>query len=234
MAKNTFGKNYRNKAELIDANKAYSLADAAALAVQIAPAKFDETVELHVSLGIDITKADQMLRSTITLPEGTGKTLRVVAFVEEDKAADAIAAGAIKAGSDELIAEVANGFTDFDVAIATPTMMKQLGKIARVLGPKGLMPNPKAGTVSPDPIKAVTESLGGKVEYRADKFGITHNGIGKVSFGGDRILANAKTLMDAIVTNKPSGSKGTYIKSITLTTTMGPSISIDTKEFTKQ
>lgn len=200
---------------------------AISLLKQTARTKFDSSCEVHIKLGVDPTHADQMVRSTVALPHGTGKTVRVVAFVPEDKIKEAKAAGAIKAGLEELIEEVSKGFVDFDIAVATPDTMKNLGKVAKVLGPKGLMPNPKAGTVTMDIGKAIAEISKGRVEFRTDKLGQIHNIFGKSSFGEKELQENLVTLLKSISEMKPASVKGTFIQSISLATTMGPGITLD-------
>ncbi len=224
------GKNYRKLAEQIEKDKAYNLSQALELAAKTSPSKFDATVELHIRLGVDPRHADQNIRDTIVLPAGTGKTVRVAVFADNEDVTKAKKAGADIAASDEFLQQLDKGTIDFDVLIATPAMMPKLGKYARVLGPKGLMPNPKSGTVSNDVTKAVSEAKAGRVEYRVDSTGIIHVGIGKVSFGADKLTQNAKTLLASVKANKPASVKGAYVKSIFATTTMGPSITIDTSE----
>lgn len=213
--------------EKFDVEKAYSLKEAVQMMVDSKSVKFDATAELHMNLGIDPKHADQQVRTTISLPHGTGKKVRIAVFCEDDKIKEAKAAGAIEAGDDNLIEKVAKGWTDFDVAVATPGMMRSMAKIARVLGPKGLMPNPKAGTVSPDVEKTVKELVGGRIEFRNDKAGIIHTVFGKTSFGAEALLENLETLMTAIQNAKPVGAKGNYINSASINCTMGPGISID-------
>lgn len=196
--------------------------------------KFNETVECHIKLGIDVRQADQQVRSTTVLPCGLGKTTRVCVIAKGDKIEQAKEAGADFAGSDEIIDKISKGWFEFDTLIATPDMMAALGKIGRVLGPKGLMPNPKTGTVTPDVTKAVKDAKAGKVEFRADKQGIIHVGIGKIQFKNDELMKNFSTLADAILKAKPTGAKGTYVKSAYLTTTMGPSIKLDTKNIANE
>lgn len=224
------GKNFRKAAELVEKGKAYNLADATALAVKTNPVKFDATVEMHIRLNVDPRQADQNIRDTIVLPGGTGKTVRVAVFADVDDVAAAKAAGADVAGSEEFLQQLDKGTIDFDVLIATPANMPKLGKYARVLGPKGLMPNPKSGTVTTDVTKAVKEAKAGKVEYRVDSTGIVHLGIGKVSFGEAKLLENAKAVAASIKGNKPSSIKGPFVKSVYMTTTMGPSIIVETNE----
>lgn len=223
-------KNFRKVAELVEKGKVYNLADAIALAVKTNPVKFDATVEMHVRLGVDPRQADQNVRDTIVLPGGTGKTVRIAVFADVDDAAIAKKAGADIAGGEEFLQQLEKGTIDFDVLIATPAQMPKLGKYARVLGPKGLMPNPKSGTVTTDVAKAVKEAKAGKVEYRVDSTGIVHLGIGKVSFGDAKLLENAQAVAASIKGNKPSGLKGSYVRSAYVTTSMGPSIAIDTNE----
>jgi large subunit ribosomal protein L1 len=216
-------------AKLVEA-RAYSLDEAVALIEKLPKAKFDESVEVHVKLGVDSKQADQQVRGTIVLPHGTGKTKKVLVLAKGDKADAATAAGADFVGDDDMIAKIATqNWLGFDVVVATPDMMPSLGKVAKILGPKGLMPNPKAGTVTPDVAKAINEIKAGKVEYRLDKNEIIHAMIGKVSFGQEKIKENFNTLLDAIVKAKPAAAKGTYLKSVAITTTMGPGIKIDIK-----
>lgn len=216
----------------IDTTKRYSLDEAAALVKKGAKAKFDETVEIAVRLGVNPKHADQMVRGAIVLPHGTGQTVRVLVFAKGDKARDAQTAGADHVGADELVQKVADGFLDFDRVIATPDMMGQVGKLGKVLGPRGLMPNPKVGTVTFDIANAVRESKGGKVEYRVEKAGIVHARLGKASFTPEAIRENASALVGALVRAKPASAKGTYLKSITLSSTMGPGVKVDTAAFT--
>lgn len=221
------GKKYRTAAALLEPGKRYSLEEACALAKKTSPTKFDAAVEIHLKLHIDPAQADQTIRSTVSLPHGTGKETRVIAFVNDDKIKEAKAAGAIKAGSDDLIAEIEKGFLDFDVAIATPDIMKRLGKVAKTLGQKGLMPNPKAGTVTTEVSQTIGEIRKGKVEFRNDKQGLLHNIVGRVSFAENQLLENVRTYLKSVLDHKPSGIKGTYVDSITLTTSMGPGIGLD-------
>lgn len=213
--------------EKIDTEKTYSLQEAIKMMIDFKSVKFDATAELHMNLGVDPKHADQQVRTTISLPHGTGKTVRIAVFCEDDKAKGAIAAGAIEAGDENLIEKVTKGWTDFDVAVATPGMMRSMAKIARILGPKGLMPNPKAGTVSPDIEKTVKELMGGRIEFRNDKAGIIHTVFGKTSFGEASLLENLQTLITSIQNAKPTGVKGIYIKSASINCTMGPGISIN-------
>ena len=223
-------KGYRKSAELLEKGKVYSLKEALDLAVKTSHVKFDATVELHVNLGVDPRQADQNLRDTIQMPSGTGKTVRVAVLADADDAAAAKKAGADIAGSDDFLAQLDKNVIDFDILISTPAMMAKLGKYARVLGPKGLMPNPKSGTVTTDVVKAVTESKAGRVEYRVDSTGIIHVGVGKVSFGADKLQKNVRAIFASIKQNKPSSLKGSYVQAIHLATTMGPSIKVELSE----
>ncbi len=220
-------KGYRKVAELIEAERIYSPLEAANLAKQTSPTKFDGTVEAALRLGVDPRKADQMVRGTVSLPHGTGKTARVIVFATGDKAAEAEAAGADRVGSDDLIAEIQAGYLDFDAAIATPDQMAKVGRIARVLGPRGLMPNPKTGTVTPDVAKAVADIKGGKISFRVDKQSNLHLVIGKASFSEQQLVENYAAALDEVVRAKPSSSKGKYLKKVTFSTTMGPGIPVD-------
>jgi large subunit ribosomal protein L1 len=221
------GKKYRAALEHFDRQHLYAPAEAVELVKELAPAKFDETVELAVRLGVDPRKADQIVRGTLSLPAGTGRTARVVVFAQGDAAAEARAAGADEVGADDLVAKVEGGFLDFDVAIATPDMMGQVGKLGRVLGPRGLMPNPKTGTVTTDVGKAVTEFKGGRVEYRTDKVGNVHVRVGKVSFSRDQLLQNVHAVIEELTRAKPAAAKGRYLRGVTLSSTMGPGVRID-------
>lgn len=221
------GKNYRRVAELVEKNKVYSLADALELATKTNPVKFDASVEVHVRLGVDPRQADQNVRSTVSLPNGSGKTVRVAVFAPEAEHEAAKKAGADIVGDEAFIKQLEKEELNFDTLIATPQYMPKLGKFARLLGPRGLMPNPKAGTVATDVAKAVTEAKAGKVEYRVDKQGIVHLSIGKVSFGADKLAENAKAFFDSLQSQKPSSLKGGYVKSTSLSTTMGPSIKVE-------
>ena len=220
-------KAYRQAAELLEADKIYSPLEAATLATRMTGGKFDGTVEVAMRLGVDPRKADQMVRGTVSLPNGTGKTVRVIVFATGDKAAEALAAGADKVGSDDLIAEISAGFLDFDAAIAAPDQMAKVGRIARVLGPRGLMPNPKTGTVTPDVAKAVTDIKGGKISFRVDKQANLHLVIGKVSFSPQQLVENYGAALDEISRAKPSAAKGRYIRKVTFATTMGPGVPVD-------
>ncbi len=219
-------KKMRKAAELIEKDKEYSLGEAIALAEKTSTTKFDSTVEVHVRLSVDPKHADQNIRENIVLPAGTGKTVKIAVFGEADDVAAAKKAGADIAGSDEFLQQLEKGIIDFDVLIATPTVMAKLGKYARVLGPKGLMPNPKSGTVTKDVVKAIEQSKAGKVELRVDESGIVHLGIGKVSFGTEKLMQNSQAVFAAIKNAKPSSIKGNYVTSVHMATTMGPSIRI--------
>lgn len=221
------GKAYKKVAKLVDKTKTYSLADALELATQTATTKFDSTVEIHVRLGVDPKQADQNIRTTVTLPNGTGKNIRVAAIVADADVEAVKAAGADFAGEAEVIAMLEKENLAFDVLVAEPQFMPKLGKFARLLGPRGLMPNPKAGTVSANPVQAVKEAKAGKVEYRVDKQGIVHLGIGKVSFGADKLVENANVFVNSLKAVRPSTLKGNYIISASIATTMGPSIKVE-------
>ncbi len=221
------GKKYQDAAKKVEAGKAYPLDEAMKLAAETSPTKFDASVEVHVVLGVDPRQADQNIRATVSLPHGTGKTIRVAAFVAEDDAAAATKAGADIAGEQAVTKLLEKEQLEFDILVASPQMMPKLGKFARLLGPRGLMPNPKSGTVATNVATAVKEAKGGRVEYRVDKQAIVHLAIGKVSFGPEKLLSNARTFFDSLQGAKPSSIKGTYIKSIHATTSMGPGIKID-------
>ncbi len=214
----------------VEVGKAYSVAEASALVKSNATAKFDETVEIAVNLGVDPKYADQMVRGVVSLPHGTGRSVRVAVFARDAKADEAREAGADIVGAEDLMAEVQEGKMDFDRVIATPDMMAVVGRLGKVLGPRGLMPNPKVGTVTPNVAKAIADAKGGAVEFRAEKTGIVHVGVGKASFSEDAIAENTRTLIDALQKARPSGSKGTYVKKITLSSTMGAGVEIDTQE----
>lgn len=224
------GKNYQKVYALIDHTKQYALKEAIELAISTSPVKFDAAVELHVNLGVDPKHADQNVRGNLVLPNGTGKTLRVAVLADVDEAAKAKKAGADIAGSDDLLAELEKGVISFDTLISTPMMMAKLGKYARLLGPKGLMPNPKSGTVTKDVVKAVQEAKAGKLEFRVDSTGIVHLACGKVSFGSDKLEQNAKAVLTSIKSAKPASLKSVYIKAIHITTSMGPSIALNPSE----
>jgi large subunit ribosomal protein L1 len=232
MARKLSKRNKKNL-ELVDRTKSYILTEAVGLLKKAAPAKFNETVELHIRLGVDPKKADQQIRGTVALPHGTGKTLRIAVLAKGDKIKEALAAGADFAGDNDIIDKIAAGFLDFDVLVATPDIMRETGKLGKVLGPKGLMPNPKAGTVTPNVGQAVKEIKAGKIEYRVDDQGISHAGIGKIQFAENQIVENAQALIKTLVSVKPASAKGTYLISAHLTSSMGPGIKLDTTEFTK-
>ncbi|GGN57225.1 50S ribosomal protein L1 [Actinoplanes lobatus] len=218
---------YRAAVEKIDVNKLYEPKDAVVLAKETGSAKFDATVEVAMRLGVDPRKADQMVRGTVNLPHGTGKTARVIVFAQGAKAEEAVAAGADEVGTDELVARIQGGWLDFDAAIATPDQMAKIGRIARILGPRGLMPNPKTGTVTMDVTKAVNEIKGGKITFRVDKHSNLHLIIGKASFSPEQLIDNYGAVLDEVLRSKPSAAKGKYLKKVTITTTMGPGIQVD-------
>ncbi|MDD3571002.1 MAG: 50S ribosomal protein L1 [Lachnospiraceae bacterium] len=223
------GKKYLEKVKLVDSSVLYDSKEAIDLVQQTTVAKFDETVEAHIRLGVDSRHADQQVRGAVVLPHGTGKTVRVLVFAKGDKAEEALAAGADFVGAEDLIPKIQNdNWFGFDVVVATPDMMGVVGRLGRVLGPKGLMPNPKAGTVTMDVTKAVNDIKAGKIEYRLDKTSIIHVPIGKVSFGSDKLSENFQTLMSAIIKAKPTAAKGQYLKSVVVATTMGPGIKLNT------
>lgn len=215
----------------VDANKSYTLKEASALVKDVNVAKFDASVDLHVRLGVDPKKADQAIRGTVTLPHGTGKTKRVLVLCTPEKEADAISAGADYVGLDEFITKIEGGWTDVDVVIATPQVMPKIGKLGKILGPRNLMPNPKTGTVTPDVASAVNEVKGGKIAFKVDKAGIIHASIGRVSFTPEKIAENGQEFINAIIKAKPSTAKGTYLKGISMASSMSPSIALDTKSF---
>ncbi len=226
------GKNYQDSQKILDRSKQYDTAEAFALCVQTAKAKFDETVELHIRLGVDSRHADQQVRGAIVLPNGTGKKVRVCVFAKGDNAKAAEEAGAEIVGAEELVQKIqSENYMDFDVVIATPDMMGLVGRLGKVLGPRGLMPNPKAGTVTMDVAKAVAEAKAGKIEYRLDKTNIIHCPIGKASFGAEKLTENFDALIGAVVKAKPAAAKGQYIKSCVISTTMGPGIRISTAKY---
>lgn len=221
------GKNYENAAKKIDSSKQYEVNDALALAIETATAKFDETIEVHIRLGVDPRSADQQVRGSVVLPNGTGKSVRVLVIAKGDKAEDAKKAGADQVGAEEIVDKIMReNWLDFDVCITSPDMMGVVGRCAKVLGPRGLMPNPKSGTVTMDIAKAIKDVKAGKVEYRVDKFGIVHSAIGKKSFGVEKLAENYDTFVDAIVKAKPQAAKGQYIKSINVASTMGPGVKV--------
>lgn len=222
-----YGKKYSDSIKEVDITKTYEVDEAVKNVLSTAKAKFDETIELHVRLGVDPRQADQQVRGTVVLPNGTGKSVKVLVIARGDKAEAALKAGADIVGAEEIIAKIqTQNFLDFDVVITTPDMMGQLGRVAKILGPKGLMPSPKSGTVTMDVVKAINETKAGKVEYRVDKTAIIHCPIGKKSFGEQKISENFQTLMDAIVKAKPAAAKGIYVRSVTLASTMGPGIKV--------
>ncbi|WP_243545555.1 50S ribosomal protein L1 [Pseudodesulfovibrio tunisiensis] len=221
------GKNYRNAVEGTDLSQRFDIAEGVKFAVDKAYAKFDETVDVAINLGVDPKYSDQMVRGAVTLPNGLGKDVRVAAFCKGDKETEAREAGADFVGAEDLVEKVQGGWLDFDKAIATPDMMAQVGKIGRVLGPRGMMPNAKTGTVTFDIATAVKELKAGKVEFKVDKAGVLHAPIGKVSFGADKLLENLKSLLDTIMRLKPSAAKGTYVKAVAVATTMGPGVKLD-------
>ncbi|HOI35909.1 MAG TPA: 50S ribosomal protein L1 [Bacillota bacterium] len=220
------GKKYQGSAKLIDRSKLYEPAEAVKLIGEIAQAKFDETVEAHIRLGVDPRRSDQQVRGAVVLPYGTGKTKRVLVFAKGEKAHEAEEAGADYVGADDLAEKIRGGWMDFDITVATPDMMATVGKLGKILGPRGLMPNPKTGTVTFDVAKAIAEIKAGKVEYRVDKTGIVHVPIGKASFGEEKLMANLAVLMDAVVKARPAAAKGAYLKSISIAATMSPGVFI--------
>lgn len=224
------GKKLREVSKLVEKDKQYGIKEALELAIKTSPVKFDATVELHINLGVDPRQADQNVRDNLVLPSGTGKTIRIAVLADVDDAAAAKKAGADIAGTDEVLKDIEKGIINFDTLIATPAMMAKLGKYARVLGPKGLMPNPKSGTVTTDVVKAVEQAKAGRVEFRVDSTGIVHLGIGKVSFGADKLMVNAQAVFASIKSNKPASIKGLYVRNITMSTTMGPGIRVATSE----
>ncbi len=222
------GKKYQDSVKLFDKTKTYDPAEAIDLAIKTSKAKFDETVEVHIKLGVDSRHADQQVRGAVVLPHGTGKVARVLVFAKGDKVAEAEAAGADFVGGEELIPKIQNdNWFEYDVVVATPDMMGVVGRLGKVLGPKGLMPSPKAGTVTPDVTKAINEIKSGKIEYRLDKTNVIHCPIGKASFGAEKLVENYKTLMSAVVKAKPAAAKGQYLKSVAVASTMGPGIKIN-------
>lgn len=227
------GKKYIESAKLVEKTKLYEVDEAFDLATKTAAAKFDETVEMHIRLGVDSRHADQQVRGAVVLPNGTGRNVRVAVFAKGDAAKAAEDAGADIVGAEDLVAKIqGEGYMDFDVCIASPDMMGLVGRLGKVLGPRGLMPSPKAGTVTPDVAKAVTEAKAGKIEYRLDKTNIIHCPVGKVSFGGEKLTENANTLLEAVVRAKPAATKGQYIRSCVIATTMGPGIHINPAKIT--
>ena len=226
------GKKYIESKKLVDKTRLYDLEEGCALCIDMAKAKFDETVELHVRLGVDSRHADQQVRGAVVLPNGTGKNVKVLAIVKGDKEKEALEAGADLVGAEEMVAKIQNeGFMDFDVLITSPDMMGLVGRLGRVLGPRGLMPNPKAGTVTPNIAQAVKEAKAGKIEYRLDKANIIHVPVGKASFGTEKLSENINTVMDAVVKAKPAAAKGQYIRSVSIATTMGPGVKLNNAKF---
>lgn len=223
------GKKYNEKTKLINRAMTYETVDAIDLVQKTAPAKFDETVEAHIRLGVDSRHADQQVRGAVVLPHGTGRTVRVLVFAKGDKAAEAESAGANYVGAEDLVTKIqSENWFEFDVVVATPDMMGVVGRLGKILGPKGLMPNPKAGTVTMDVTKAIADIKAGKIEYRLDKTNIIHVPIGKVSFGTEKLSDNFRTLMSAIIKAKPAAAKGQYLRSVTLCSTMGPAVKVNT------
>ena len=224
------GKNYKDSLKLYDKSKAYETVEAIDIALQTAKAKFDETIEVSVKLGVDPRHADQQVRGVVVLPNGTGKTVKVLVIAKGVKADEALAAGADVVGAEEIIAKIQGGWFDFDTCVTTPDMMGQVGRLGKLLGPKGLMPTPKSGTVTMDVAKAIKDIKAGKVEYRVDKTAIIHCPIGKKSFGKEKLVENMNVLMDAIIKAKPAAAKGTYLKSVVLSSTMGPGVKVTYKQ----
>ena len=224
------GKNYKDSLKLYDKSKSYETAEAIDIALQTAKAKFDETIEVSVKLGVDPRHADQQVRGVVVLPNGTGKTVKVLVIAKGVKADEALAAGADIVGAEEIIAKIQGGWFDFDTCVTTPDMMGQVGRLGKLLGPKGLMPTPKSGTVTMDVTKAIKDIKAGKVEYRVDKTAIIHCPIGKKSFGQEKLVENMNVLMDAIIKAKPAAAKGTYLKSVVLSSTMGPGVKVTYKQ----
>ncbi len=225
MAK--IGKRLKKAIEGLDRDKVYGVEEAIKLIKERATAKFDETIEVALNLGVDPRHSDQMVRGVVQLPSGSGRTVRVAVFAREDKAKEALEAGADVVGAEDLVEQVQKGKIDFDRVIATPDMMPLVGRLGKVLGPRGLMPNPKVGTVTPDVTKAVKEAKGGSVEFRVEKAGIVHAGVGKASFADDALKANVKAFVDAVLKAKPSGAKGSYMKKVSMSSTMGPGLEVD-------
>jgi large subunit ribosomal protein L1 len=223
-------KRLREIASKLQAGKAYSLKEAIAILKTCPPVKFDQTVDLSVKIGVDPRRSDQHVRGTVSLPNGTGKTINVLVFAKGDKAKEALAAGATYAGAEELLEKVGHGWTDFDAVIATPEMMREVGKLGKVLGPRGLMPTPKAGTVTTDVAKAIQELKGGKIEFKLDKHGVLNNGVGKLSFEEGKLLENILAFIQAVVKAKPATAKGQFVQSVVLSSTMGPGLKIDLRE----
>jgi large subunit ribosomal protein L1 len=223
-------KRIREIAKSLDVQKTYSVKEAVDILKKCPPVKFDQTVEISLKLGVDPRRSDQSVRGTVSLPNGTGKTMKILVFAKGDKVKEALAAGADYAGHDELFEKVNGGWTDFDAVIATPDMMRDVGKLGKVLGPRGLMPTPKAGTVTTDIAKAVQELKGGKIEFKLDRHGVINNGVGKVSFDAEKLIQNIQAYLTAILRAKPASAKGHYLKSLVLSSTMGPGLKIDLRE----
>lgn len=223
-------KRNREIAKLHDINKTYSVKEAVDILKKCPPIKFDQTVEISLKVGVDPRRSDQQVRGTVSLPNGTGKSLVILVFAKGDKIQEALAAGADYAGHDELLEKVNGGWTDFDAVVATPEMMREVGKLGKVLGPRGLMPTPKAGTVTMDIAKAVKELKGGKIEFKLDRHGVVNNGVGKISFGAEQLVENIKTFLTALQRAKPASAKGQYLKTFILSSTMGPGLKIDLRE----
>lgn len=223
-------KRIREIAKAYDLTKSYTLQDAIDILKKCPSVKFDQSIDVSLRMGVDPRRSDQSVRGTVSLPNGTGKTLRIIVFAKGDKVKEALAAGADFAGNEELLEKVAGGWTDFDAVIATPEMMREVGKLGKVLGPRGLMPTPKAGTVTTDVVKAVEEAKAGKIEFKIDRLGVIANAVGKLSFEAGKILENIKAYLNAVLRAKPATAKGNYIKSFVLTSTMGPGIKIDLRE----
>jgi large subunit ribosomal protein L1 len=227
-------KRTREIAKLVEANKAYSIQDAIDILLKCAPVKFDQTVDISLKIGVDPRRSDQHVRGTVSLPNGTGKTLKILVFAKGDKVKEALDAGADYAGHDELFEKVNGGWTDFDAVVATPEMMRDVGKLGKVLGPRGLMPTPKAGTVTTDIAKAVRELKGGKIEFKLDRAGVINNGVGKLSFGVQKILENLQAFISAVYKAKPATAKGHYLQAMYISSTMGPGIKVDSRDFDRE
>ena len=223
-------KRIREIAKTLDVQKAYSVKDAIDILKKCPPVKFDQTVEVSMKLGVDPRRSDQSVRGTVSLPNGTGKTMKILVFAKGDKVKEALAAGADYAGHEELIEKINGGWTDFDAVVATPDMMRDVGKLGKVLGPRGLMPTPKAGTVTTDIVKAIQELKGGKIEFKLDRHGVINNGVGKISFDNEKLMQNIQVFLTAIQRAKPASAKGHYLKSLVISSTMGPGLKIDLRE----
>lgn len=215
---------------MFDANKAYTIKEAVDILKKCPPVKFDQSVEISIRIGVDPRRSDQHVRGTVSLPNGTGKTIKIIVFTKGDKVKEALAAGAEYAGNEELLEKVNGGWTDFDAVIATPDMMREVGKLGKVLGPRGLMPTPKAGTVTTDIVKAIQELQGGKIEFKLDKHGVLANAVGKISFAAEKLVDNIAAYLSAVLKAKPASAKGHYMKSLVLSSTMGPGLKIDHRE----